>query len=155
MEKNKFILLRKLLVIFFIRFLNGDDGKESLGIKTELNFDEIHLFLQNHRFWFTKSIYLLCWSVCVSVCLFESNKHQNGWTDPGTNLVWNLTWPHGRSMNDQNSQKFASNEIRFSINFKIHEFFENPQTFLIVFVLQCIQRENVQNWNKRLARSAL
>ena len=49
-------------------------------------------------------------------------------------------------MDDKNlpSTKFDLHEI-----LKIDEIFlENPQTFL-VFVLQCIQGENVHNWNRR------
>ena len=49
-------------------------------------------------------------------------------------------------MNDQNFKNIAYNKIRFSLNCKNPRIFFllNQRTFLFVFVLQCIQRENVQ-----------
>ena len=91
-------------------------------------------------------IYLYIYFACQFVCLFESNKRQNGWTDRDYFLL-DLTWPQERLMNDQ---KLYSDKIRFTLNF------ENPQNsfmtsanfFLVLFY-------NVFNWNRRWARSAL
>ena len=37
----------------------------------------------------------------LSVCLFVSNKRQNGWTDRVPNFVWALTRPQRRVLNDE------------------------------------------------------
>ena len=37
----------------------------------------------------------------LSVCLFISNKRQNGLNRSGSHFVWDLTLPQGRIMNDQ------------------------------------------------------
>ena len=83
----------------------------------------------------TYSIYILCLSVWVSVCLFVSNKRS------GPNFVWDFTWPQGRFINDQNFQKLASSKIWFTFKFWKYTnlFYKTPQTFLFVFVLQCSQ----------------
>ena len=48
-------------------------------------------------------------------------------------------------MEDQNFKNLLPKKFDFHQILKIHEFYlENPQTFVVVFVLQCIQRENVR-----------
>ena len=46
-------------------------------------------------------------------------------------------------------KKIFSNKILFALNF------ENLRIFLFVIVSQCIQRENVQDWNKRWTQRVL
>ena len=66
------------------------------------------------------------------VCLFVSNKRQNGGTDPKF-----CVGPHMTPENFKIS-KLASNKLGFSSNF------ENPRT-LSCFTMYFIQRENVLN----------
>ena len=68
------------------------------------------------------SIYIHCLSVCLIVCLFVSNKRQNGWTDRVQNFVEPRVTPK-KFYGWSNFQNFASNTIRFLIILKIHELF--------------------------------
>ena len=63
----------------------------------------------------------------VFVCLFVSNKRQNGLTDRAQ-----ITWTQGRFMNDPNLKNLAPTKIDFYWILKIHE------NFSFVFILQCI-----------------
>ena len=47
-------------------------------------------------------INLACLSVCLGVCLFVSNKSSKRLNRSGPNFLWDITWPQGRFMNDQN-----------------------------------------------------
>ena len=91
------------------------------------------------------SIYKFGLPVCLFVCLFVSNKRQNGWTDRahffcGTSRDPREGW--------SNFQKFASIKILFLKILKIHKIF-------FVFVLQFTHRDHVHNGNGRWARSGL
>ena len=70
-------------------------------------------------------IYKLCLSVWVDVCLFISNKRQNGWT----NWAHIFCGPHvfpGMVFGWTNFQKFTSNKILFFLILKIHQIFLFP-----------------------------
>ena len=99
-----------------------------------------------------KSINILC---CVFVSLFVSNKRLNGWTVRAQFFVWNLTWPQGRFIKDQNFKiRLKLNSISIKFENPLH-FFIKFAKFLFVFISPCIQRENAHNWNRIWARSAL
>ena len=70
----------------------------------------------------------------VSVCVFFSNKHQNGWTDPVQICLLDLLWPQGRFMNDQNL-KNSLQQNSISIKFwKSTKFFDKiRKVFLFSF----------------------
>jgi len=56
-------------------------------------------------------------------------------------------------MNDQNFKNIASNKIQVSLNCKNPRiFFIKSDNFLFVFVLQCIQRKNIQLKYKKGAK---
>ena len=82
--------------------------------------------------------------LCLSDWVFVSNKRQNGLTDRAQIVCRTSNGPR-EGLWMIKFKKLASNKIRFSFNF------ENPRNNLIksailfVFVLQCIQRENVHN----------
>ena len=68
--------------------------------------------------WNCKSIYTLL------VCLFVSNKHQNGWTDrSGPNFGLDLTWPYGRML------RFKKSYPNFFFDFRKILKVVNPQFF--------------------------
>ena len=85
---------------------------------------------------------LYIYILCLSVCLFVSNKRQNGQTeqilcvtsrDPRVDF-WMIEF--SKTYRKQNS---------------VFENFENPRNFCFCFVLQCTQREHVHNSNRRWA----
>ena len=86
--------------------------------------------------------------LCLSVCLFVSNKCQNGWTDQDPNFVGPHVLPHvtpGKVYVWLNFQKFASNKIGFLVTLKIHEiFYKIREIFLFCFTMY--------KWNWRWAR---
>jgi len=98
------------------------------------------------------SIYIFCLSVCVLVCLLVSNKRQNGWTDQAQLFYGTFRMTPGKVYGWSNFQKFATNKIQFLKILKSTIFIKNVN---FVFVLQCIQKEHVHNWNRRWALSAL
>ena len=99
------------------------------------------------------SIYI-CLSVCLSVRFYPIIVKT---AEP----IWPkfCVGPHvtpGKVCKWSKFQKLVSRIISFSLNFENHEiFFLNPQTFLFVFVKQCIKRENVHNWKRRWASVCL
>ena len=70
--------------------------------------------------------------LCLSVCLFVSNKSQNGWTDRAQIFVGPYVTPR-KVYVWLNFQKFAHNKIRFLIILKIHEIFDKISDFLFLF----------------------
>ena len=75
--------------------------------------------------------------LCLSVCLFVSNKRQNGWTD----RAWIFMGPYvtpGKVYVGLNFHK-ASNKIWFFIILKIHEICYKIREFLFynVFKEKC------------------
>ena len=103
-----------------------------------VNKTEEFCYIMNSRFESkTTSIYILCLSVWVSVCLYPINVKTAEPIGPNLCVV-----PHTTPRKISKFQKLASNKIRFSLNF------ENPRFFWIL-VFQCIQRENAHNWNWR------
>jgi len=95
-----------------------------------------HKILKIHQ-----SIYKFGLSVCLSGCLFVSNKRQNGWTDQaqilcGTSRVpreglWMIKisniWLHQNSI-----------FIKFLKILKIHDFFVKIRELFFCFVLRCL-----------------
>ena len=53
--------------------------------------------------------------VCTSpdVCLFESDKRQNGWTDRAQTLCGRITWPQRRFGNAQNYKNLCRKALNF------------------------------------------
>ena len=86
------------------------------------------------------------------VCLFVFNKRQNGWTDQAQLFCGTSRMTPGKVYGWSNFQKFATNKIQFLKILKSTIFIKNVN---FVFVLQCIQKEHVHNWNRRWALSAL
>ena len=83
------------------------------------------------------SIYKFGLSGCLFVCLYPINVNQLNRSVPNfcgisRDLREGYEW--------SKFQQISPNQIGFALNF------ENPPNFF-VFVLQCIQRENVHNWN--------
>ena len=98
-------------------------------------------------------ILFVCLDVCFFVCIRKTPKLQNRW-----GLVF-FVGPHlttEKGYEWLNFKKIDSNKIRILKILKINEiFFLNPRNNWFVFLLQCIQGENVHNWKRRWARSAL
>ena len=91
---------------------------------------------------YSVSIYIY---TCLSVCLYPINVKT---AEPiGTKFCVGPHMTPGKVFVWSKFQKLASNKIRFSLNFLY------PRTFFVI-VLQCLQKENVHNWNTRWARSA-
>ena len=84
---------------------------------------------------------------CLSVRLYPINVKRLKRSGP--NFVWDLTWPQGRFMNDQNLKKLFLKVFYFCKNILNLEYPRNSLLF------QCLQSEHVYNWNRRRARSAL
>ena len=88
----------------------------------------------------------------LSVCLFVSNKRQNGWTH-WAQIFWGI-------LRDPREGLWM---IKFSkICLHQNSIFENIKNPLIlfikfanffVFVLHCLQRKNVYNWNRKFSKS--
>ena len=121
----------------------------------------VFLFWLNHNctikncvcYWINEiSLYIYIYTLlfCLFVCNHQTSKRLNR---SGPNFVWNLTWPQGRFMGNQNFKKLASNKIRFSLDFKKStKFFLNPLTFLFLFYN--VYKEKMFTI-RRWARSAL
>jgi len=102
------------------------------------------------------NIYLYTLLVCLSVCLYVRFYPTNFKTAEQIGPSFCVGLVPGKVFRWSKFQKFRSNKNRFWLNF------ENPRkvliksaNFLFAFVLQWIQRENVHNWKRRWARSAL
>ena len=85
---------------------------------------------------------------CLSVCLFVSNKRQNGWTDR-FHFLCDLAWPQiGKVYEWSKFQIFVSIKIRSPLNFL--KFWKSTK-FLwksandLCFVLRCTRKEHVHN----------
>ena len=107
-----------------------------------LTLSELFIYI-----WFESSfsnfewiIYLYIYFACQFVCLFESNKRQNGWTDRDYFLL-DLTWPQERLMNDQ---KLYSDKIRFTLNFENprNSFMTSANFFWSCFTMYSIEIED-------------
>ena len=87
-----------------------------------------------------------------SVCLFVSNKRQNGWTDRAQ-IFWGILRDPREGLWIIKFSKICLHQNSFFENF------ENPRIFCFksanFFILQCTQWEHVNNGNGRWARSAL
>ena len=95
----------------------------------------------------TKNILCL---FCLSVCPFLSNKRQHGWTNWTQILCVGLHMSLGKVYKWSKFQNLSP-KFNFHKIWKFHKIFlQNPQLFFI-FVLQCIQKENVHYWNIRWA----
>ena len=94
---------------------------------------------------FFKSIYNLCLSGWVSVCLCPINVKIAEPIGPKFYLTPHIT--PGKVYEWAKFQKLVSNKIRFSLNV------ENPRHFLFCFT-RYTQRK-INNWNRRSARRAL
>ena len=97
------------------------------------HFFNIHFFILKTIFY---KIYTLL--VCLGVCMFVSNKRQNGWTDRTQILYEASHWSEERFMNEQNFKI----TIQFLLNFENPWFCFIKSSNFVGFVLQCIQREN-------------
>ena len=98
---------------------------------------------------------------CLSVCLFVSNKRQNGWTDQVKIFVGSPVTT-GKVYGWSNVQKFASIKIYF------WKFWKSTIFLLKILEIFCfcylltrrtpvyfISNKNFYKWNKRWARNAL
>ena len=89
-------------------------------------------------------IYIYTLLVCLSVCLFVSNKRQNGRTDSREGL-WMIQF-----------KNLLITKFVFFKTLKINDFFNKIQSAnLFLFVFQCLRREHVHSWSRRWAQSAL
>ena len=90
-------------------------------------------------------IYKFGLSVMVGVCLFVSNKRQNGWIDWAQILCGTSHGPkEGLCMNKDTKITLQQNSIFIKIWKSTKFFFTKSANFLFVFVWQCIQRENAK-----------
>ena len=87
---------------------------------------------------------MLVWVGGWSVCLFVSNKRQNGWTDRAEILCGTYAWLQGRFMDDRIFKNLLLTKFNFE-NFEIHEILNKIRKNFL-FVLQCIYRVNVYKW---------
>ena len=84
------------------------------------------------------SIYILCLCVCLSVCIQQTSKRLNQ-SDP--NLLWYLTCPQGRFIDDQIF--FCQNSI-YILVLKISDFFYKIRKFFVCcFTMQCIKKLSI------------
>ena len=88
--------------------------------------------------------------LCLFVCIQYTLKRLN-WSD--SNLVWDLTWPKRRFMDDQNFKTNLPQILIFiKIKFKLKfNFIKIPRSFLYKIHELCIHTENVHNCNRRWA----
>ena len=100
-------------------------------------------------FWysFLCSINLYINLACLSVCLFVSNKRQNGWTDRAQIFCGTSRYFREGLWMIKIFKKCFVKKFKF---LKIREyFFKNPQSFFF-FVFKCNQKEHVHNLNSWL-----
>ena len=128
------------------------------------NISELYKFTiivkwQSTKFWFwtaASSIYKFGLSVCLFVCLFVSNKRQNGWTDRAQ-IFCGTSRDHREGLWMIKISNICLHQNWIFINFlkilKIHEIFcENP---LIIFVLfYNVHKENMFTINLEDGREA-
>ena len=97
------------------------------------------LFLSGVCVFFYPSIYKFGLSVmllvCLSVCLYPINVKT---AEPiGPIFLWDITWPQGRFMNDQNFKYLSPSKfvfIKFLKILKINDFFcENRRIIFVLF----------------------
>ena len=83
------------------------------------------------------------WSLSA-VRLFVFNKRQNRLNRLGPNFVWNLTWPQGMFMNDQNFQNLCLKDF-ISVKFwkRTKKYWEIRKLFCL-FWFYTVQREDAQ-----------
>ena len=118
---------------------------------TKSLFINIFIFRLNRHRQFTP---LSFQRLCFSVCLFPINVRTAEPIVPKFCVGPHLC-PQGRLMIDRNFKISLLTKFNFHKIFKIHETFVwNLRTFFVI-VLQCTQRENVYNWNRVWAQSAL
>ena len=85
--------------------------------------------------------YTLFVFVCLFVCIQYRSKRLNR---SGPNFVWDLMWPQGRFMNDQNFKNLCWKGFSFCKILKMHEkILWNPQTIFSKF-LYCTKRRCTQ-----------
>ena len=91
----------------------------------------------------------------LSVCLFVSNKRQNGWTDRVPNFVWALTRPQRRVLNDEIFKILCRKFFIFVKIWKCAEkYYEISKHFFYFYTVQR-DKATVKSWNRRWPRSAL
>ena len=97
-------------------------------------------FWQNVKI--TSSLYILCLSVCASVCLFVSNKLKNGLTNRSQFFVGPQMTSECLWMIKISKRLHQFHDFRIS-----RKIFQNPRTFLLLWC--CVQKENVRNWIRK------
>ena len=93
-------------------------------------------------------IYKFGLSVMVGVCLFVSNKRQNGWIDWAQILCGTSHGPkEGLWMNKDIKISLQQNSIFIKIWKSTKFFLQNPQTFCL-FLFDNVYKEKMLNWQK-------
>ena len=98
-------------------------------------------------------IYLACLFVCIQLISKRLNRS-------GPNFVWDLTWPQGRFMNDQNFKNLCLKVFIFEKFWKCaKKYYEIRKLFCFCFILykekMFRDKATIKSWNRRWARSAL
>ena len=89
----------------------------------------------------------------LSVCLFVSNKRQNGWTDQAQ-IFSGISRDPREGLWMIKFSKICLHQNSIFENFEnLRFFFENPRIFFLLFVNK--ENPHVYKWNKRWARRAL
>ena len=94
---------------------------------------------------------------CLSVCLFVSKKRQNGWTDRAQILCGISHDPReGLRMIQISKVSLQQNSVYIKFWKYTKIFIKSANFFCFSFTtFTNLQRENVHNWKRRWARSAL
>ena len=88
--------------------------------------------------------------LCLSVCLFASNKRQNGWTDR-TQIFCGPRVTPGKGYGWSNCQNLASIKILFLKILKIHDIFYK---IFCLFLFYNVNKENMFTVEKEDGREA-
>ena len=143
-------------MIRLVRTFNCDvlELKEFFSNKTIIIIivNQLHKTIHNGISSIYKFGLSVCLSVMVSVCLFVSNKRQNGWTDRGPNFLWDREglWKIKISNICLHQNSIV---IKFFKILKIHEIFcENPRIIFVLFY--DVHKENLFTINLEDGREA-
>ena len=112
-----------------VDILNMDSRFRSRLVGRDLDcgrLEQESIHTKNHINYYFYPIYMYS----LLVCLFVSNKRQNGWTDRCKHFLRQLTSPQGKSMDCQSWTIMPGKKVRQYLFLKICQFkYKNPPKF--------------------------
>ena len=123
--------------------IRGFPSYDRISKQTNIDFYFIYVYLY---------IYFTCLSVCLFVCLYPINVKK---AKPiGPKFLWDLAWPQGRFMNDQNFKHLC---LKFFIFENARKKFSKLANFFLILYKEKILKDKatIKSWNRRWARSNL